>query len=230
MVRQMKKILTAIMVAYIPSSLIIAAFIGGDSAFFDTPFVFDVLIILIYTLPILIGMIGVAFCFIRLIESQWHISIYNGMTMLIALSIIILAFAGNEMIYFSLILAALLLMIELIHCVRKKREKNIFSFFKQKSFWVIVLCILLAVTIFAGVYRYLLETENKADPFDGVENTSYAIMYVAGSYYGFQDISVLITCGVGFVCELSFVVAFYEKSAVGVSYTLGNCFHLFAAS
>ena len=25
----------------------------------------------------------------------------------------------------------------------------------------------------------------------------YAIMYVAGSYYGFQDISVLITCGVG---------------------------------
>ena len=75
MVRQMKKILTAIMVAYIPSSLIIVAFIGGDSAFFDTPFVFDVLIILIYTLPILIGMIGVAFCFIRLIESQWHISI-----------------------------------------------------------------------------------------------------------------------------------------------------------
>lgn len=58
----------------------------------------------------------------------------------------------------------------------------------------------------------------------------YAIMYVAGSYYGFQDISVLITCGVGLVCELSFVVAFYEKSAVGVSYTLGNCFHLFAAS
>ena len=58
----------------------------------------------------------------------------------------------------------------------------------------------------------------------------YAIMYVTGSYYSFQYISVLITCGVCFVCELSFVVAFYEKSAVGVSYTLGNCLHLFAAS
>ena len=179
MVRQMKKILTAIMVAYIPSSLIIAAFIGGDSAFFDTPFVFDVLIILIYTLPILIGMIGVAFCFIRLIESQWHISIYNGMTMLIALSIIILAFAGNEMIYFSLILALLLLMIELIHCVRNKRKINLVSLFQQISFWVIVLCILLTATICAGVYRYLLETENKADPFDGVENTSYDIAEIA---------------------------------------------------
>lgn len=179
MVRQMKKILTAIMVAYIPSSLIIAAFIGGDSAFFDTPFVFDVLIILIYTLPILIGMIGVAFCFIRLIESQWHISIYNGMTMLIALSIIILAFAGNEMIYFSLILALLLLMIELIHCVRNKRKINLVSLFQQISFWVIVLCILLTVTICAGVYRYLLDTENKADPFNGVENTSYDIAEIA---------------------------------------------------
>lgn len=179
MIRKIKKIMTAMIVAYIPSLLIIVAFIGGNSAFFDTPFAFDVLIVLISTLPILIGMIEVVSCVIRLTESQWRVSIYNGMTMLIALCVIILVFAGNEMSYFSLILVALLLMIELIHCVRNKREKNIVSFFKQKSFWVIVLCILLAVTICAVVYRYFLNTENKADPLDGLENASYDIAEIA---------------------------------------------------
>ena len=164
MTRQMKKILTAMMVAYIPSLLIVAALIGGETAFFDTPFAFAVLIILIYTLPVLIGVIEAASCLIRLKESQWHISIYNGMTMLIALCGVILAFAGNEMIYFSLILAALLLIMELIHYIRTKRESNLVSFFKQKSFWVIVLSIVLIVTLCAGVYRYLLDAENKADP------------------------------------------------------------------
>ena len=164
MTRQIKKILTAMMVAYIPSLLIVAALIGGETAFFDTPFAFAVLIILIYTLPVLIGVIEAASCLIRLKESQWHISIYNGMTMLIALCGVILAFAGNEMIYFSLILAALLLIMELIHYIRNKRESNLVSFFKQKSFWVIVLGIVLIVTLCAGGYRSLLDAENKTDP------------------------------------------------------------------
>ena len=57
----------------------------------------------------------------------------------------------------------------------------------------------------------------------------YAIVYVAGSYYGFKNIAVFVTSGVGFVCKLSFMVALYEKSAVGIGYTFSDSLHLLAA-
>lgn len=162
----------ALVIAYIPSLLIIAALIGGDSAFFDTSFAFDLLIVLLYTLPVFVGIIEIVICVIRTIESKKRVSIYNSITMLIALSAIILTFVLSEMIYISVIMTALLLMIELIRWIKDNKRINKISFVKQISFWAIVLTILLAVTLCASAYRFLIDVDNKVDTLDSVWNNS----------------------------------------------------------
>lgn len=171
-IKQIKKFLMALVIAYIPSLIIIVALIGGDSAFFDTSFAFDLLIVLLYTLPVFVGTIDIVICVIRTIESKKRVSIYNSITMLIALSVIILTFVLSEMIYISVIMTALLLMIELIHWIKDNRKINKISFVKQISFWAIVLTILLAVTLCASAYRSFVDAENKVDTLDGVGDNS----------------------------------------------------------
>lgn len=171
-IKQIKKILMALVIAYIPSLLIIAALIGGDSVFFDTSFAFDLLIVLLYTLPVFVGIIEIVICVIRTIESKKRVSIYNSITMLIALSAIILTFVLSEMIYISVIMTALLLMIELVHWIKDNKRINKISFVKQISFWAIVLTILLAVTLCASAYRFWVDAENKVDTLDGVGDNS----------------------------------------------------------
>lgn len=171
-IKQIKKILMALVIAYIPSLLIIAALIGGDSAFFATSFAFDLLIVLLYTLPVFVGIIEIVICVIRTIESKKRVSIYNSIAMLIALSAIILTFVLSEMIYISVIMTALLLMIEFIYWIKDNRRINKISFVKQISFWAIVLTILLAVTLCASAYRFLIDAENKVDTLDSVWSSS----------------------------------------------------------
>lgn len=171
-IKQIKKFLTALVIAYIPSLLIIAALVGGDSAFFDTSFAFDLLIVLLYTLPVFVGIIEIVICVIRTIESKKRVSLYNSITTLIALSAIILTFVLSEMIYVSVIMAALLLVIELIYWIKENRRLDKISFVKQISFWVIVLAILLAVTLCASAYSFLVDAENKVDPLDGIGDNS----------------------------------------------------------
>ena len=55
---------------------------------------------------------------------------------------------------------------------------------------------------------------------------SYTVMYIAGSYFYFQNIAMLVADGVGFVCHLFLVVAFYKHPRIRVGGTLGDGFLL----
>lgn len=171
-IKQIKRILASIVVAYAPSLFIIAALIGGDGAFFDTPFIFDLLIVLLYTFPIIVGTIGFLLCLVRVIDDEKHISVYNLITMLISLSAIAITFVLSEHIYVSIALAVLLLVVEIAHCVKVKSIINVVQFFKQTSFWVIVFCILLSVTLCSSVYRFTLNDGAHADPLDYARENS----------------------------------------------------------
>ena len=55
---------------------------------------------------------------------------------------------------------------------------------------------------------------------------SYTVMYIAGSYFYFQNITVLVADGMGFVSHLLLVVAFYKHPRIRVGGALGDGFLL----
>lgn len=171
-IKQFRKILVSIVVAYVPSLFIIAALIGGDGAFFDTPFILDLLIVLLYTFPIVVGTIDVLLNLERMAENKKHFSVYNIITMIISLSVIVVTLALSKFIYVSITLAVVLLMLESIHCAKKRTIINLVDFLKQPSFWIIVFCILLSVTLCSSIYRLALNSQNQADPLDFVSQNS----------------------------------------------------------
>ena len=171
-IKQLRKILVSIVVAYVPSLFIIAALIGGEEAFFDTPFIFDLLIVLLYTFPIVVGTIEVLINLERIAENKKHFSVYNIITMVISLSVIVITVALSKFIYVSITLAVVLLMLEIIHCAKKRTIINLVDFLKQPSFWIIVFCILLSITFCSGAYRLALNSKDQADPLDFVSKNS----------------------------------------------------------
>lgn len=171
-IKQLRKILVSIVVAYVPSLFIIAALIGGEEAFFDTPFIFDLLIVLLYTFPIVVGTIEVLLNLERIAENKKHFSVYNIITMVISLSVIVITVALSKFIYVSITLAVVLLMLEIIHCAKKRTKINLVDFLKQPSFWIIVFCILLSITFCSGAYRLALNSKDQADPLDFVSKNS----------------------------------------------------------
>ena len=171
-IKQLRKILVSIVVAYVPSLFIIAALIGGEEAFFDTPFIFDLLIVLLYTFPIVVGTIEVLLNLERIAENKKHFSVYNIITMVISLSVIVITVALSKFIYVSITLAVVLLMLEIIHCAKKRTIINLVDFLKQPSFWIIVFCILLSITFCSGAYRLALNSKDQADPLDFVSKNS----------------------------------------------------------
>lgn len=180
-IKQIKKLLVSLVVAYIPSLLIIVALLGGDAIFFDTPFVFDLLIVILYTFPTFVGIIGLLLCLVRYIEGDKHISIFDIITMLMALSAIVASFTLIEMIYIPIILAILLVIFESVRCVRDKSIKKAASFLGQGSFWIIVLAIILTVALCSGIYRCFVNDEGKVDPFeyaDEIVNNRYDNEYL----------------------------------------------------
>lgn len=146
--------------------------IGGDGAFFDTPFIFDLLIVLLYTFPIVIGTIEVLLNLERIAENKKHFSVYNIITVIISLSVIVITFVLSELIYVSIALAVVLLTLEIIHCAKKKTIINLVDFLKQPSLWIIVFCILLSVTLCSSIYRLALNSQVQADPLDFVSQNS----------------------------------------------------------
>ena len=171
-IKQLRKILVSIVVAYVPSLFIIAALIGGEETFFDTPFIFDLLIVLLYTFPIVVGTIEVLLNLERIAENKKHFSVYNIITMVISLSVIVITVALSKFIYVSITLAVVLLMLEIIHCAKKRTIINLVDFLKQPSFWIIVSCILLSITFCSSAYRLVLNSQFQADPLDFVSKNS----------------------------------------------------------
>lgn len=163
-IKQVKKLVASIAVAYVPSLFIIAGMLGGDGAFFDTPFVFDLLTVLLYTFPMIVGIMEALLCLTRAVESKKHISAYNIITLIISLSAIAIAIALSELIYASIALAVLLLILESIRCAKEKCTINLAGYFKQISFWMIVSGILLLVALCSGAYRLALSGGARPDP------------------------------------------------------------------
>ena len=146
--------------------------IGGDGAFFDTPFIFDLLIVLLYTFPIVIGTIEVLLNLERIAENKKHFSVYNIITVIISLSVIVITFVLSKLIYVSIALAVVLLTLEIIHCTKKRATIIPIEFFRQLSFWAIVVCILLSVIFCSSAYRLALNEQNQVDPLDYVSENS----------------------------------------------------------
>ena len=46
----------------------------------------------------------------------------------------------------------------------------------------------------------------------------HTVMYIAGRYHRFQHKAALVTCRVGFICKLPFVLTFHKQAAVRVSH------------
>lgn len=177
-IRQTKQFLIALIVAYIPSLFIITALLGGNGDFFDTPFAFDLLIVALYTLPILVGVIEIITCIIRIIENKKVGLLYDSIIMLIALILIVLTVISDGLNNYSLLLSALLLMIELMKWIRGSRKIIIIPFIKQLSFWIIVLALILVITLCSSIYRSFIITENKVDNLDCDKSIFNSIIYL----------------------------------------------------
>lgn len=158
-IKQIKKILTALAIAYIPSLIILSVLMDRDSGFIELPVAFCFLMWLLYTFPFFVAVIEVVTCVIRMAERKKQGLIYNIIMMFVALCAVIFAIKGNEIIYFSIALAISLPIVEVIYHIKIKKKTDITLFFKQISLWIIVLAVLLSEISGLCLYHHYKTTQ-----------------------------------------------------------------------
>ncbi len=156
-------IFAAIALIYIPSIFMIPLFAGGDVGFIATPYAFDLLVFFLYTVPFWVAFIEVGQLIGRLFErrkaSTGEKVLYT-VGILLAAGIFFTVFNLEELLLLSLLLAAVLLINNIIRFIVFKKSFGILGIFRQKAFWICVLCLITAISAIIAVASMFMSAKN----------------------------------------------------------------------
>ncbi len=156
-------IFAAIALIYIPALFIIPLFAGGDAGFIATPYAFDLLVFFLYTVPLWVAFIEVGQLVGRLFEKR-KASIGEKMLyavgLLLSAGIFFTVFNLEELLLLSLLLASVILINTVIRAVVFKKTFDFLGVFKQKAFWICVLCLITAISAIIAVSSMFLSVKN----------------------------------------------------------------------
>ncbi len=158
-----KYIFIALAIIYIPTVFLLAWFAGGDLGFITTPYLFDLLVIFLYTFPCYLALIefGLAVC--RAIDKPQSTvgkKIFHAISMIFACGILLTTANLEEFLFASIALAILLTLTWLISAIVYKKKTNLKTVFLDKTFWICAVILLLAVALIVSVAMAFLLTDS----------------------------------------------------------------------
>lgn len=144
-------LLSALTLSYWISLLIIPLLYVGTGGIISIPYLLEVLFLFLYTFPFYIAFFTLGSCIMSWMFSapqpakgEW---ILNIISCVVACLIFSTIFNIERFLYFSVALSILLALLRIIIMVVYKKPIGMFSFMKQKLFWLYTALILLIISI-----------------------------------------------------------------------------------
>ena len=174
----LKKLLHAFAVAYTPSLFLFPLFIDQTSAWWQTPYWWNLLVCFLMSFPFYLAFIEICFIIGRIADKNDQPKgeeIINIITAIVALGIILTAIKISSLIYVAFALSAVLAILWTIGVILFKRKFAILDIFKQKNFWIYVLVAFVLLTTISFFVGHSIDDTGNYDRIDGDINVPQEI-------------------------------------------------------
>lgn len=154
-----KYIFFALGIIYVPALFFVALFAGGDAGFIATPYIFDLMVLFLYTFPCYLALIELGLSVCRAFEKRDRSigeKIFNTIGAIFACGILITLTNLEDLLFVSLALAGALALNWLISAIVYKKKPNLKATFKDKTFWICAGILLVVATLLASIPMVLL--------------------------------------------------------------------------
>ena len=158
-----KYIFFALAIIYVPALFFVALFAGGDAGFIATPYIFDLMVLFLYTFPCYLALIELGLSVCRAFEKRKRTigeKVFNTIGAILACGILITLTNLEDLLFASLALASALALNWLISAIIYKKKPNLKSTLKDKTFWICVAILLIVVTLVVSIPMVFLATQN----------------------------------------------------------------------
>lgn len=174
----LKKMLCAFALAYFPCLFIFPLFIDQASAWWQTPYWWNLLVCFLMSFPFYLAFIEICFIVGRIADKKDQPKgkkILNIITAIVALGIIITAIKISSLMYVAFALSAVLVILWAAGGIIFKRKFAILDIFKQKNFWIYVLVTFIILTTASFFIGRSVDGKGKYDNVDGDINVPQEI-------------------------------------------------------
>ena len=165
-----KYIFIALAIIYVPAVFLLAWLAGGDLGFITTPYLFDLLVVFLYTFPCYLALIELGLAVCRAIGQSRNTigeKIFHAVRMILACSILITTTNLEKLLLASIAFAILLALTWLISAIVYKKKPNLKTVFRDKTFWICAVILLLAVGLIVSVaMAFLLTGSVREEPLE----------------------------------------------------------------
>ena len=153
MIRRLQMLLCSLAVSYWAGLFIIPLLLlyGNAGGLISVPYLWEVLSLLLYTLPFYIAFLTLGSCIPAWISGNPQCSkgenILNIISCVVAVLILSTICNLNELLYPALAVSAFLVLLRIIIAAVYKKKTGMTSFIRQKSFWLCTLLTVLLVSV-----------------------------------------------------------------------------------
>lgn len=158
-----KYIFVALAIIYVPALFFVALFAGGDAGFIATPYIFDLMVLFLYTFPCYLAFIELGLSVCRAFEKRDRSvgeKVFNIIGAVLAFGILITLTNLEDLLFVSLALAGVLALNWLISAIAYKKKPNLKNTLTDKTFWICVVILLFVVSLLVSIPMVLLATQN----------------------------------------------------------------------
>ena len=173
-----RKLLYALAAVYLPCLFIFPLLIDQSSAWWQTPYGWNLLVCFLMSFPFYLAFIEICFIVGRLADKKDQPKgeqILNIITAIVALGILITAIKISSLIYVAFGLSAVLVILWAVGGILFKRKFAILDIFKQKNFWIYVLVAFVLLTTVSFFIGRSMDDKGKFDNVDGDINVPQEI-------------------------------------------------------
>ena len=153
----------ALAITYVPALFFVALFAGGDAGFIATPYIFDLMVLFLYTFPCYLALIELGLSVCRAFEKRNRIvgeKIFNTIGVILACGILITLTNLDDLLFVSLTLAGALALNWLISAIVYKKKPHLKTTLMDKTFWICAAILLLVVTLVVSIPMVFLAKQN----------------------------------------------------------------------
>lgn len=158
-----KYIFFALAIIYVPALFFVALFAGGDAGFISTPYIFDLMVLFLYTFPYYLALIELGLSVCRAFDKRKRSvgeKIFNTIGAILVCGILLTLINLEDLLFVSLALAVALALNWIIAAIVYKKKPNLKSTLTDKTFWICAIILLVVVILLASIPMVFLATQN----------------------------------------------------------------------
>lgn len=158
-----KYIFIALAIIYVPMLFVMALFAGGDAGFIATPYLFDLMVLFLYTYPCYLAFIELGLSVFRAFDKRKRSvgeKVFSTIGVVLSCGILITLTNLDDLLFVSLSLAVALSLNWLISAIVYKKKPNVKGTLTDKTFWICVVILFVVVSLLVSIPMVFIATQN----------------------------------------------------------------------